>query len=147
MGPSYPHFCSHFHRNYQIQMGCIKARKTSKNKQKSIIPLYTRETRHDLDFSTKKNIQLIEKVCSKNRLIRRLWWHKCHKQPSSRTYKENPQNEQKSSFFCKFGQFWPKISKFGTNRNEIWLKKRVFWRFCRQTRGVPRETRKRVPAR
>ena len=61
--------------------------------------------------------------------------------------KKFPQNEQKSSFFCKFDQFWSKIAKSRGFRNENGVKKRVFWRFFRQTRGVPRETRKRVPAR
>ena len=121
--------------------------KIQKNNQNPLYLIYTRETRHVLDFPKKKNEQQIEKTCSKNRLISRLVALKCHIQPSSEDMKKTPQNEQKSSFFCKFGHFWPKTPNFGTFPMKFGVKKRVFWRFCRQTRGVPRETRKRVPAR
>ena len=145
--PRTPHFEGIFIENIQVNGLYQNKQKSNENKEKSVIPLYTRETRHVLDFSTKKNIQLTEKPVVKNGLISPFGGLKSTYSPLTRTFKEHPQNDQKRSFFCKFGHFWPKISKSRGNRNENGVKKRVFWRFFRQTRGVPRETRKRVPAR
>ena len=72
MGPQYPSF------QYKFLCKTIEipfknwAVLNQLNPHKTLIPLYTRETRPEKDFTTKKNEQQIEKTCSKNRLIRRL---------------------------------------------------------------------------
>ena len=57
MGPIVPLFSRLFFI-FTLSLGCIKIQK---NNQKTYIPYITRETRHVLDFSSKKNIQQTEK--------------------------------------------------------------------------------------
>ena len=84
--PRTPHFEGIFIENIQVNGLYQNKQKSNENKEKSVIPLYTRETRHVLDFSTKKNIQLTEKPVVKNGLISPFWWIKIHIQPSNEDF-------------------------------------------------------------
>ena len=103
-GPLVPYYFVCILPQNPSQMGCIKIKI---NSHKNLIPLYTRETRHEKDFTKKKNIQQIEKTCSKKSTFTSIWWHKCHKQPSYEDLKRN------SHKMTKRGHFFAKLAKNG----------------------------------